>query len=209
MEIVPIVSTEYDSNVYVVIAERVAVIDTGLSASRLEQKLRGVIAPERVDYVINTHAHIDHCGGNPLFSRAEVLVHELDAGAMSDGSFYGTSSLFSSTGRMRCHRVLREGDSIDLGGAELEVLHTPGHTPGSICLYIASEGALFSGDTLFAGGSFGRADLGGNMEHLKRSLRRLAALEIEALYPGHMEVVKGREARESARLAWEIAEEYY
>jgi glyoxylase-like metal-dependent hydrolase (beta-lactamase superfamily II) len=209
MEIVPIISKEYDSNVYVVIAERAAVIDTGLSASRLEQKLRNVIAPEKVDYVINTHAHIDHCGGNALFPKAKTLIHELDARAMSDGSFYGTASLFSSGEGMRYHRVLRERDSIDLGGVELEVLHTPGHTPGSICLYIASEGALFSGDTLFAGGSFGRSDLGGNMEQLKRSLRRLAELEIEVLYPGHMEPAIGREARESALLAWEIAEEYY
>ena len=209
MEIVPIISRGYDSNVFVVIAEKVAVIDTGLSISRLEQKLRGVIAPERVDYVINTHAHIDHCGGNPLFPNARTLIHELDAKAMSDGRFYGTASLFSGGRSMNYHRVLKEGDVIDLGGAELEVLHTPGHTPGSICLYIASEKALFSGDTLFAGGSFGRSDLGGNMEQLKRSLRRLAALEIEVLYPGHMEVVKGMEARESARLAWEIAEEYY
>ncbi|WP_457554455.1 MBL fold metallo-hydrolase [Candidatus Pyrohabitans sp.] len=209
MQIVPIVSRGYDSNVYVIIAGKVAVIDTGLSASRLEQRLRGVVAPERVDYVINTHAHIDHCGGNALFPNAKTLVHELDARAMSEGSFYGTASLFSAKLRARYHRVLREGDVIDLEGARLEVLHTPGHTPGSVCLYLAREAALFSGDTLFAGGSFGRADLGGNMQQLKQSLRRLASLEIEALYPGHMEVVRGREARESARLAWEIAEEYY
>ena len=68
---------------------------------------------------------------------------------------------------------------------------------------------LFSGDTLFAGGSFGRVDMGGNMQQLKHSLRRLATLDIEVLYPGHLEVVEGSEARESVRLAWEIAEEDY
>jgi glyoxylase-like metal-dependent hydrolase (beta-lactamase superfamily II) len=209
MEIVPIISKGYDSNVYVIKDERVAVIDTGLSQTWLERQLSKVIAPERVDYVINTHAHIDHCGGNALFPNAKTLIHELDAKAMSDGRFYGTASLFSGGRSMGYHRVLKEGDVIDLGEAKLEVLHTPGHTPGSACFYISSIGALFSGDTLFAGGSFGRVDLGGNMEQLKHSLRRLAKLEIEVLYPGHMDIVKGEEARESARLAWEIAEEYY
>jgi|Deesub1362B_J571_1020462.scaffolds.fasta_scaffold06924_3 glyoxylase-like metal-dependent hydrolase (beta-lactamase superfamily II) len=209
MEIVPIISKGYDSNVYVIKDEKVAVIDTGLSESWLERKLSEVVAPERVDYVINTHAHVDHCGGNALFKNAKTLIHELDAQALSDGRFYGTASLFAQGKSLRYDRVLREGDVIDLGEAKLEVLHTPGHTPGSACFYISSIKALFSGDTLFAGGSFGRVDLGGNMEQLKASLRRLAKLDIDVLYPGHMEVVEGEEARESARLAWEIAEEYY
>ncbi len=209
MEIVPIISQGNDSNVYVIKAEKVAVIDTGLSKSWLERELQGIVEPSRVDYVLNTHAHIDHCGGNPLFSKAEVMIHELDAAAMRDGRFYGTAALFARRESLGYHRVLREGELIDLGSAKIEVLHTPGHTRGSVCFYIPSEKALFSGDTLFAGGSFGRVDLGGNMEQLKQSLRRLAELDIEVLYPGHMEVVRGKEARESARIAWEIAEEYY
>ena len=209
MEIVPLISKGYDSNVYVIRDEKVAVIDTGLSEAWLERMLRGVIAPERVDYVINTHAHIDHCGGNGLFPDAKTLVHEFDAKAMKEGSFYGTASLFAQGKSLSYDSVFKEGQLIDLGEAKLEVLHTPGHTPGSACLYIPSIKALFSGDTLFAGGSFGRVDMGGNMQQLKHSLRRLATLDIEVLYPGHLEVVEGSEARESVRLAWEIAEEYY
>ncbi|MDD1715868.1 MAG: MBL fold metallo-hydrolase, partial [Methanolinea sp.] len=69
---------------------------------------------------------------------------------------------------------------------DLVVIHTPGHTPGSICLYHAEERALISGDTVFTEGGFGRFDFpGGSRDTLLSSLRRLADLDVEGLYPGH------------------------
>ncbi len=209
MRVVPLISAGYDSNAYVLLAERVAVIDTGLSAESMRSRLAGVVQPEDVEVVVNTHAHIDHCGGNGAFANARVMLHELDAEAAESGSFYGTASLFGTGSAWKPERLLREGMKIELGDAELEVIHTPGHTPGSICLYLREERALFSGDTLFAGGSFGRTDLeGGNMRQLVESLRRIAELEIEVLYPGHLEVVEGEEARECVEVACEAAERF-
>ncbi len=206
MKVVPLISTGYDSNVYVLIGERVVVIDTGLSEESMRSRLRGVVEPEDVEVVINTHAHLDHCGGNSLFENAEVMLHELDAEAAKSGSFYGTASLFGAEGALKPGRLLREGDRIDLGGDVLEVVHTPGHTPGSICLYLRGRRALFTGDTLFAGGSFGRTDLqGGNMRQLAESVCRIAELGAEVLYPGHMETVRGEEARECAEVACQAA----
>ena len=83
-------------------------------------------------------------------------------------------------------RELAEGDVVEVGGVTLVVMHTPGHTPGSLCLYSAEDGLLLSGDTLFAG-SFGRYDLpGGDPAVLKQSLLRLAQLPKETrVLPGH------------------------
>ncbi len=83
--------------------------------------------------------------------------------------------------------VLGEGDII----GELTVLHTPGHTPGSICLFSEREGVLISGDTVFSDGCFGRYDFpGGSRMELSRSLDRLSLLEVAGLYPGHGEPVE-------------------
>jgi glyoxylase-like metal-dependent hydrolase (beta-lactamase superfamily II) len=78
--------------------------------------------------------------------------------------------------------TLKEGDSI----GNLHVMHTPGHTPGSICLFLKDEQALISGDIVFTDGGFGRYDfIGGSRLELARSIDRLSLLDIEGLYPGH------------------------
>ena len=80
--------------------------------------------------------------------------------------------------------ILHDGDRI----GSLRVIHTPGHTPGGICLYDPEAKLLFSGDTVFTGGSFGRYDFpGGDRKALGASIERLAALDVEGLYPGHGE----------------------
>jgi glyoxylase-like metal-dependent hydrolase (beta-lactamase superfamily II) len=81
----------------------------------------------------------------------------------------------------------------------LRVLHTPGHSPGSICLFDAEEGILFSGDTVFTHGSFGRYDLPGGERHaLLKSLERLSTLDVRAIYPGHGEPVEKQAERHIA-----------
>ena len=87
---------------------------------------------------------------------------------------------------------LNEGNEIQIGDEIFQVLHTPGHTPGCICLYSKISKSLISGDTVFSHGSFGRFDFpGGSFEQLKKSINRLATLDVENLYPGHESYIEG------------------
>jgi glyoxylase-like metal-dependent hydrolase (beta-lactamase superfamily II) len=118
-------------------------------------------------------------------------LHELDAKAIrevDDGRVL--SRLFNSPFPLfGVGRTVVDGDVLDLGGVGLEVLHTPGHTPGSICLYDRVDGVLFTGDTVFAEG-VGRTDFaGGDAGALRESLERLVGFceenGVEKIYPGH------------------------
>lgn len=137
--------------------------------------------------VINTHGHFDHTGAvDAICDRygLPVMVHEADAEAIGGGAaYFGLSGLDAKPDAEIT--VLRDGERIDLSGEEIVVMHTPGHTPGSICLHCGDD--LFSGDTLFAR-SIGRTDLpGGDSGAMADSLRRLAALPPETrVLPGHM-----------------------
>ena len=130
--------------------------------------------------ILLTHGHFDHVGAvKELVAETgcEVYIHAAEAALppmMTAGELYFT-------------RTYAEGDTITpVPGMELTVLHTPGHTPGSVCLLWGDQ--MFSGDTLFAG-SCGRVDFpGGNPQEMLRSLRRLASLEADyRVHPGHGE----------------------
>ena len=129
--------------------------------------------------VLLTHGHYEHVGGVvPLrlkFPEVPVYLHPEDAG--QDTRLMPTAGLGNPT-------LLREGDVVTLGSLQVEVLHTPGHTPGSVCL--RCRDALFTGDTLFAG-SMGRVDFaGGSGEDMMASLKRLGELEGDfRVFPGH------------------------
>jgi glyoxylase-like metal-dependent hydrolase (beta-lactamase superfamily II) len=121
----------------------------------------------RIKYIINTHAHFDHIKANEdlaLKTKAKIVMHE-KAKAMKDIS-------------------VRDDDIIEIGELRMRVIHTPGHSPESICLLIDKK--LLTGDTLFVG-SCGRTDLpGGNPEELYYSLLRLMELDDDVrIYPGH------------------------
>jgi len=126
----------------------------------------------RVRYLLNTHGHWDHTAGNAELKRvtsAPVLIHAADAGQLSEPP----------------DGFLEEGGEIGFGTYTLRVLHTPGHSPGGVCL--AGPGIVFTGDTLFAG-SIGRTDLaGGSYPQLIQGVRqKLFVMEEEVrVYPGH------------------------
>ena len=136
--------------------------------------------------IVTTHGHWDHIGDNARVAEhtgAQIAVHPLDAHRLTNPS--GRWLPFEIPPSVPAVE-LQEGGEIRFGSLRLDVLHTPGHTEGSVCLFAADEGLLFSGDTLFAGG-WGRIDLpGGSAEAMVSSLGRLAGLEPAlGVLPGH------------------------
>jgi hydroxyacylglutathione hydrolase len=170
----------YDSNIYV-FDDVVVDTGTGENIGYFYDSLKNAgINLEDLSLIVNTHNHYDHVGGN-RYLNLEIAMHQEDAIPFEGGDDMATAACMfgRSMGKMKVDRILKEGDRI----GKYEVLHTPGHTRGGICLYDGEN--LISGDTVFAGGGFGRIDLGGNLKDMINSLNRLSKLEVENLLPGH------------------------
>jgi hydroxyacylglutathione hydrolase len=148
--------------------------------------------------IVSTHGHWDHTGDNAAvadLTGAPIAVHPLDAHRLTDPQpMWAPFEIPPSVPAVE----LAEGGEIRFGSLRLQILHTPGHTEGSVCLIDADDGLLLSGDTLFAG-SFGRVDLpGGDAAAMTETLIRLAGLGDElAVLPGH-----GRETTIGAERHW-------
>ncbi len=142
-----------------------------------------------IDTIVLTHCHFDHTGHAKEIARmcgAKIAIHRDDAGGLIDDGKSLSMQFGSRSPGIVPDIVLSDGDTI--GG--LTVLHTPGHTPGSICLWSEADRVLISGDTVFTDGAFGRYDFpGGSRQALEASLDRLVTLDVEGLYPGHGEPV--------------------
>ncbi len=134
--------------------------------------------------VINTHGHGDHIGANRGFN-IPVWIHRLDADFLEDTSKNLSSAFGFPFKTKAASRLLEDRDILDAGRYKLEVIHTPGHTPGSICL--KADGVIFTGDTLFCQG-IGRTDFAyGSEEDIMRSIKeKLFTLDDNyVIYPGH------------------------
>jgi glyoxylase-like metal-dependent hydrolase (beta-lactamase superfamily II) len=192
MRVFPIPGRGFDSNIYILLDEKTVLIDTGSGfyASAIIKKIKKEIPPEKISHIILTHEHFDHTGGIPAVQKvcnAEILMHEKGAPTLEDGLDWSSSLFGAEQKKIMINKKLNEGDTISLGAHVLEVLHTPGHSEGSICLYERESKSLFSGDTVFSNG-IGRTDFrGGNIVELVQSIERLTNLEVDALYPGHGE----------------------
>lgn len=141
-----------------------SLVDAGDDASRLPPA-------DEIDAVYLTHTHHDHSGALSDYD-VPVYVHaeEGDAEPLADREL----------------RTIEDGDMVNMDDTEFEVLHTPGHSPGSVCYWCPDEGVVFSGDLVFDNGAPGRSDTpGGDADDLRESLGRLASLGAERVYPGH------------------------
>lgn len=175
------------SNCYILGDEKkCVVIDPGVEANKImetvnENKLK-------VKYIILTHAHYDHIAHMESLKEitgADILVHEEDNIALTDGRLNGSMLFGSSIKYMKADKTLKDGDKLSVGNLTLDIIHTPGHSPGGIC--ILCNDMLFSGDTLFYG-SVGRSDLGrGDHNALINAIKeKLLVLPDETtVYPGH------------------------
>lgn len=159
---------------------KIAVIDPGDEAERILSVLKELEG--QVEYILLTHGHYDHTTAVPALHqalpKAEIYIHQADANGAG-------SRLFPLAGQVEGLKFYGEGDTLTLGELTIEVLHTPGHSPGSVTLKAGQ--VLFTGDTLFAG-SMGRTDLaGGDEAQIMASLKRLGELEGNFhVLPGHM-----------------------
>jgi len=167
---------------------RALLIDAGFMEENEGLRIVEEIERSRLDlkYVLSTHWHPDHTAGNEYLRRrlgAKILIHEEDAPMLCAKGF--SNFLGLSTKPHFPDATVRDNDLITIGSIRLRVIHTPGHSKGSISLL--GEGFVFTGDTLFAG-SIGRTDLlGGSFEEIIQSIRnRLMMLpEDTQIYPGH------------------------
>ena len=187
----------FDSNMFLVIGEeKVALVDTGTGFQVAEtlKSIVSLIGDRSVDIVFITHRHYDHVGGlSAIIDRYHPTVYagELDAEPLRSGDSDSTLGVKfgGSIPKMDVISV-REGDVFDLGGHVMEIIETPGHTSGSICILDRVTGALFSGDTVFVDG-VGRTDLPtGSMDDLRSSFVKLGNVKFDGLFSGHGPVVK-------------------
>lgn len=178
-----------ESNAYILAdehARRAAIIDPGMGSEHLLEALEADRL--RLDYVLNTHGHFDHVYCDGYFTSktgARLLIHEADLPLLQRMPEFARYYGFSVADPPRPDGFLREGDVIPIGDLAVRVYHTPGHSPGGVCLHVG--GALFSGDSLMAG-SIGRTDMaGGSYQELVASIRAklLALPDATVVYAGH------------------------
>ncbi|MBN1828843.1 MAG: MBL fold metallo-hydrolase [Deltaproteobacteria bacterium] len=177
-------------NAYLIDGSKRILIDPGFGEfmARLKTEPGGLSLPlESIDAALITHGHPDHFDGVNGLPKTTVFAiaeddYQMVRNAMGPSALAPEPAFF-----------LVEGD-LAIGDTELRIISTPGHSPASVSIYWPARKALFTGDVIFCQ-SIGRTDLfGGNGKLLKESIKRLAALDVEYLLPGHGEIIRGAEA---------------
>jgi glyoxylase-like metal-dependent hydrolase (beta-lactamase superfamily II) len=203
-----------DAHAYVVgkpSSQNLSLIDAGLTGKgdyKIQSIQKAGIDLSAIKKIIMTHTHLDHIGCLAEILKqipwAELWVHRLEGDLLEQGderAVYGMEmfrglcqgqfGLKPGAFKFQVHRKLQGGEILDLGATEWEVMHIPGHSMGSIGLYHRPLKILIPGDVVYADYAIGRFDLyGAEASELKKSLMRLAKLEVEILLPGHNQIVK-------------------
>ncbi|WP_347487712.1 MBL fold metallo-hydrolase [Desulfoscipio sp. XC116] len=178
-----------DANCYIIGCDKTgvgAVVDPGAEGGRILKRLQALKL--ECKYIILTHGHVDHIAALEEVREAtgaEVLMHTQDAGMLTNPAQNLSMFMGAALKLKEAERLLEEGDIIQVGEVAVEVIHTPGHTPGGISLKAGN--VLITGDTLFAG-SVGRSDFpGGNHNVLINSIKTklLVFPDGTRVYPGH------------------------
>jgi hydroxyacylglutathione hydrolase len=189
-------------------SDRALIVDPGEEADRLLAAIDGLGVT--LDGILLTHTHFDHVGAVAPVAKAtgaEVWVPEIEKGVLADIMSFVPWSGFGPFESWDAEHTLTGGDRLALAGFEIDVLFTPGHSPGHMTFSIPDEAAIFSGDVLFEG-SVGRTDLpGGHWPTLLESIRGLidGLPEETTVYPGHMGITSLGAERASNPFLAELA----
>lgn len=188
VEVKSLIRSGYSSNVFLVKSDKNFIVDAGMNNPGQIIEAVEDFFPE-LDAIILTHRHIDHVGNAKKLSKefdVPLYAQEDEAQAMKKGDESTLARQFNKNILPLDVNII---DFEEFSG--FEILHTPGHTNGSICLYHPEDKILFSGDTIFSNGGVGRSDLPtGDKDDLVESIRKLTDYDIEKIYPGHMTIVE-------------------
>jgi glyoxylase-like metal-dependent hydrolase (beta-lactamase superfamily II) len=202
-----------DSHTYVVgnpSSKDLSLIDPGLAGKgnyKIETIKKMGIELTDIKRVIMTHTHFDHIGClfemNEKTPGTELWIHTLEADSLEKGderTVYGMKMfqqmcqtqyhMKSGAFKLQVDRKLQGGEALKIGGMDWEVIHIPGHSMGSVALFYKPKKILIPGDVIYADYAIGRFDLyGANARELKKSLMKLAQMEVKILLPGHNRIV--------------------
>jgi len=215
MKVHCIAGVGYDSNVYLLEDDDPVLVDagTGVYADSALEEIAKVVPLKDISRIVLTHSHYDHMGGAGAFQKAtggRVFLHELEAEPVNAGDYSLTASdMFGRNLSGLDVQPLRTGEKLKIGRSTLEVLLSPGHSPGSIVLHDRESASAIVGDTVFCDGGVGRWDLpGGDLGQLSASVKRLKTLGLKNMYPGHGTYAEGDAAHHLDIAAEYIAEGY-
>ncbi|MDI6730416.1 MAG: MBL fold metallo-hydrolase [Candidatus Altarchaeum sp.] len=194
MKIYPIISLSANSNTYLLENEEtkaVCIIDPGFTSEHLKRIISALNETKKFSgFIINTHCHYDHIANCEHFNGVKIYLHRNDGEAVLEQNNEKILSYFfeMKVPKINSIEFVDDNEIINLGKTTLKILHTPGHTSGSISVYEEKTKSLFSGDLVFSGG-VGRTDLpSGNFEQLKDSIDKILKLNFKTLYSGHGDV---------------------
>ena len=208
VEVHKVSGAAFDGNVYLILDQKPILVDAGMMAAPTLRNIKKLIDPAKIEKIVLTHCHHDHSGAAPELKAAtgaRLLLSEKEVGAVGD-DLASVAYLFGQQApQYEVDQTLKEGMVLDTGEWKLEVMETPGHSQGSLCLYEPRAKVLFSGDTVFPDGNIGRTDMyGGSTPDLVASIERLTGLDVEIMYPGHMEIT-GRDVKRQIEMSLRFA----
>ncbi len=179
----------YDSNIYIIDNEIIVDTGTGENFEEIKNKIATSYDISKIKSIINTHCHYDHVGGSLSFKnwlKAEIMMYENDAYAVENCTDATVDRIFRKKLKsIKVDKLLKNNETIKTEHLSLKILHTPGHTSGSICIYEEDSKTLITGDTLFEN-TCGRYDFPtGDKKEMIKTLNKISKLNPSHVLPGH------------------------